>query len=181
MKSYLITDRVLYGNSSIEFEKNLRQVYKNHRVNFSCFRDKESQNLDELIKVFIEISREFKIENILINSYIDLAIKYRADGVHLPSSMLDKIDYAKSRNLFIVSSTHNLEEIKRAKNSDAITYSPIFQTPNKGNPKGLKELKKIVNSTSLRVFALGGVKSDIEIEKLKEANPYGFASIRYFI
>jgi thiamine-phosphate pyrophosphorylase len=80
-------------------------------------------------------------------------------------------------------STHTLKEAKLAQNSgaDAITYSPIFDTPNKGAPKGLKQLKTVVDSVDIGVIALGGIVTQRHIDSLQSIPKlYGFASIRYF-
>jgi len=181
MKSYLITDKSFYKSGSIsEFKETLESILNSYRVDYICFRDKESQNIEELIKVFLEVAHKFKIENILINSYINLAIKYQT-GIHLTSQQFDKIDYCKKNNLFTICSTHSVEEIKKCSRADAITYSPIFSTPNKGEPKGVEHLKDILSKTDKKIFALGGVISQKQIELLKESSVYGFASIRYFL
>jgi thiamine-phosphate pyrophosphorylase len=62
-----------------------------------------------------------------------------------------------------------------------VTYSPIFTTPNKGSPKGCKDLKKIVQSINIPVIALGGIISNQQINQIKSTKVNGFASIRYFI
>jgi thiamine-phosphate pyrophosphorylase len=62
-----------------------------------------------------------------------------------------------------------------------VTYSPIFTTPNKGIPKGCKELARIVQSVNIPVIALGGMISNQQINQIKSTKANGFASIRYFI
>lgn len=81
-------------------------------------------------------------------------------------------------------STHNLQEAKIAqkKSADAITYSPIFHTPDKGTPKGIGELKYVVDMLNLKVIALGGVVSAYQLKQLEKVDSlFGFASIRYFV
>jgi thiamine-phosphate pyrophosphorylase len=178
MKKYLITDRAFYKYG---FKKTLTHIYKNFDITYSSFRDKESTNFKEYFNIFLETSREFGIKNILINSHIDLAIEHNI-GVHLTSKQFDRIKECKEKKIFTIASTHSIDEIELAKESNIITFSPIFQTPNKGKPLGVERLKEICDRYSnLKIFALGGVISDKEVEKLYYSNCYGFASIRYFL
>lgn len=91
IKSYLITDPNYFSDNKEIFKEKLIAVLKNHKIDFACFRDKSSKNIEELAKIFLQICKEFKIENILINSNISLAIKLGFDGVHLNSQQFDKI------------------------------------------------------------------------------------------
>ncbi len=184
IKSYLITDPNYFSNNPEKFEEKLRAVLKNHKIDFACFRDKSSQNIEELAKIFLEICKEFKIENILINSNISLAIKLGFDGVHLNSQQFDKIENAKKLNLKTIISCHNLEELEKAmnKNIDFVTYSPIFDTPNKADAKGVEQLNEATkNFPNLKIFALGGIIQNEQIKEIKKTKAYGFASIRYFV
>jgi len=180
-KSYLITDPSFYSSLE-EFENYLTNIYKNHSVDFSCYRDKSSFS-KEYAKLFLTISKKFDIEYVLLNSYLDVAVSLGFDGVHLTSSQFDLIKKAKKRDLFTIVSTHDDKQITKAKTlgADAVTFSPVFSTPNKGSPKGLEALKKAVClSYPLKCFALGGIVTDKEVKECKKAGSYGFASIRYF-
>lgn len=184
IKSYLITDPNYFSDNKEIFKEKLIAVLKNHKIDFACFRDKSSKNIEELAKIFLQICKEFEIENILINSNIYLATKLGFDGVHLNSQQFDKIENAKKSKLITIISCHNLEELENARkqNIDFVTYSPIFDTPNKGKAKGVEKLKETIeNFPNLKIFALGGIVSTSQIEKIKETNAYGFASIRYFV
>lgn len=102
IKSYLITDPNYFSDNKEIFKEKLIAVLKNHKIDFACFRDKSSKNIEELAKIFLQICKEFKIKNILINSNISLAIKLGFDGVHLNSQQFDKIENAKK-----IKSYHN--------------------------------------------------------------------------
>ncbi|NLO16732.1 MAG: thiamine phosphate synthase [Arcobacter butzleri] len=184
MKSYLITDPKYYSSDPKQFIQILDNVLEKQRVDYLCFRDKSSPNLEKLVKSFIFFCKKRKINHIMINSHIDLAIKYKAFGVHLNSNQFDLIKKAKDFGLFVMVSCHSLEEISQAKSlgADGVTYSPIFATPNKGIPKGVKALDEALKvADGMMLFALGGIISHKEIEQLKTTNISGFASIRYFI
>ena len=64
---------------------------------------------------------------------------------------------------------------------DFVTYSPIFETPNKGEAKGIENLKTMVDRYNIPIIALGGIITEEQIKAVKETGAYGFASIRYFI
>ena len=182
MIQYLITDPKYYTNNPSTFKKVLTKALTKQNVNIACFRDKVSKNTDELAKVFVNVCKEFNIQTILINSNIKLAIKLKATGVHLTSTQFDKIQEVKENNLFTIISCHTEKELINAENLnvDMATYSPIFKTPNKGEPKGSKELSKVVNKSNIPIIALGGILNEKQINEIEKSKAFGFASIRYF-
>ena len=183
MLSYLITDPKYYTNNPATFKKALIKALNTNKIDIACFRDKTSSNFEELANIFIDICKQHKIKNILINSNLDVAVKLDAIGVHLTSNQFDKIQKAKQENLFTIVSCHCLDEILLAqqKGADMVTYSPIFSTPNKGEPKGYEKLKEVIKQVDIPVIALGGILLEKQIKEVKEAKAKGFASIRYFI
>ncbi len=180
---YLITDPKYYTSNPITFQKVLTNALQTSDINITCFRDKISPNFDELALIFINTCKSFNIKYILINSNIFLAYKLKATGVHLTSAQFNDIQKAKEYNLFTIISCHSLEDVLNAQNKGAnmVTYSPIFNTPNKGIAKGCDELSKIVNKVDIPVIALGGIISSTQINQIKQTKARGFASIRYFI
>ena len=182
IKTYLITDPKYYKDKN-SFSDYLSKIYRNYSIDYVCFRDKTTKNLCPLLEKFKKLSKDYHISKTFINQHITLAKEFNLFGVHLTSKQFKEIEYAKSLNLFVIISTHTFKEALEAKRlgADAITYSPIFSTPNKGKPKGIEDLIQLIEKVDLKIFALGGIISNHEIELLKEANPYGFASIRYFL
>ena len=184
LTSYLITDPKYYSNDLELFEKNLRKVLESKKVDMACFRDKTSKNFKELAKIFVKTCKEFKIKKILINGNYKLAKKLNANGVHLTSLQFDKIQKAKELELFVIISCHNYKEIENAQKSyvNAATYSPIFDTPNKTEAKGMSRLRETIRVyEDLDIIALGGIINQRQIEQISKTRAYGFASIRYFI
>ncbi len=183
MRAYLITDPAYYGSDPAIFEKVLQSVLKQHSVEYACFRDKISPNFKELAEVFVSTCKCVGIKNIFINSHMHLALSLHADGVHLTSSQLHLIGEARALGLKVVASTHNENEIALAVESEAnyITYSPIFETPDKGNPKGLEDLKDKVDKIRANIIALGGIVTAGHVKNVERTGAYAFASIRYFI
>lgn len=184
LKSYLISDPLYFSSNKKIFEEKLRTILNNHNVDIACFRDKSSTNFEELAKVFSKLCKEFKVDKILINTNIRLAKKLGFDGVHLNSQQFEKIEFAKSLNLFTIISCHNHKDLEMAfsKKVDCASYSPIFASPNKGEPLGIEKLILAKNSfPNLKIIALGGIIDNLQIKEVQKTEVYGFASIRYFI
>ena len=168
MLSYLITDPNYY----IDFKTTLTNAIEKHSPSFIWFRDKTSTSN---AKLAIDIAKYYNIP-ILVNQYIDL-LNLGFDGIHLTSNQLDLIDNFTQYITF--ASTHNVEEVLKAKNSDYITFSPIFQSKGRSGV-GIEKLNEIANIKK-EVFGLGGIVSDDEVKQIKSSQAIGFASIRYFL
>ncbi len=184
MIKYLITDPKYYTNNEKKFEEILINVLNKQQIDIACFRDKESGNFEDLAKVFIKICKEKDIKRILLNDDFTLAQKLNATGVHLTSTQFDEIQKAKELGLYVIISCHTFEDIKKAIDyqADAVTYSPIFETPNKGTPKGIEALKEVINKyPNINIIALGGIINEMQIEQISKTKAYGIASIRYFV
>ena len=183
MKTYLITDPSYYGSTPDALESALDVIYSHNFPNFALFRDKQTSDYRTLAQMFIALSRQYKIPHVLLHGDYALAKELGADGVHLTSMQFEDIAEAKKMGLYVVISTHTHDEALNAEKlgADAITYSPIFTSPNKGEPKGLEDLKEIVDKIRVPIFALGGITTQEQIKAVEECGAYGFASIRYFI
>lgn len=182
MKYYLITDPSFYGSSADSLESSLSTVFLKKIPDLALFRDKQTSNYPTLAQTFVEVCRKYGVLHVLLHGNYTLADALKADGVHLTSTQFDAIPLAKALGLYVIISTHTQEEALKAQElgADAITYSPIFASPNKGEPKGLEDLKEIVDKIRVPIFALGGITTQEQIHAVQEAGAYGFASIRYF-
>jgi len=151
-------------------------------ADFVCFRDKECDNFEERAKKFIAKAKGEGIKEIYLSQHYLIAKKLGATGVHLTSSQFVFVPEAKRRGLKVIISTHTEAEIEEAirKKVDYITYSPIFDTPNKGEAKGIEDLKTMVKRYNIPIIALGGIITKEHIKKVKDCGVVGFASIRYF-
>ena len=178
MISYAITDPSFYNSiNAYEWLQKIEPI-----VDFVLYRDKNSKNYAKSAKEFIEISKNLNFKKIIHQDW-KLAKELDADGVHLNSLQFSEIKDAKKAKLLTIISTHTIEEIKKAKelSADIVTFSPIFNTPNKGKAKGILELKKAIECCDIKVIALGGIIAQKEIELVRQSKAYGFASIRYFV
>jgi len=183
VKSYLITDPSHYGTTPDSLESALDAVFSQKLPDFALFRDKQTSDYAELAIVFIRTCRKHAVPHILLHGDYTLAHRLGADGVHLTSAQFDEIAEAKQSGLYVVISTHTHDETDKAQKlgADAITYSPIFFSPNKGEPKGLEDLKEIVAKIEIPIFALGGITTEEQIKAVEKCGAYGFASIRFFV
>lgn len=182
IKSYLITDPVFYGSNADSLEGALDVVLSHTLPDFVLLRDKQTSDYSNLAQTFVTVCRDYNIPKVLLHGDYTLAHELKADGVHLTSTQFDAIPLAKDLGLFVIISTHTHEEALKAQElgTDAITYSPVFASPNKGEPKGLEDLKEIVDKIRVPIFALGGIVTQEQITAVEECGVYGFASIRYF-
>ncbi|QOP41534.1 thiamine phosphate synthase [Sulfurimonas marina] len=182
MKKYLITSPEFYTQESETFAEKLEAQIQKHQPDFLLYRDKENANYAELAKTFIAVCKEHQGVKCFLHQDPLLAHQLDAGGVHLNSTQFDKIAKAKELGLEVIVSTHTHDEVNEVQSlgADYVTYSPIFPSPNKGIPKGIEDLKLIVKSLNIKIFALGGIVDKVQIKAVEDAKAFGFASIRYF-
>ena len=118
----------------------------------------------------------------VINDRLDIAQVVGADGVHLGQSDMP-IEKAREilKDKFLIGATaRNVEEAKRAELSgaDYIGSGAIFGTNTKDNAKKMEmeELKKIVASVKIPVFAIGGINID-NVSSLKNIGLQGICAV----
>lgn len=97
------------------------------------------------------------------------------DGAHLPAAA------GGDRPPGIVGrSCHDVDEIRAAERQgvDYVTVSPVFATrskPDHGPQLGTAGLARLTTSTTLRVYALGGVETPAHARQCAEASAHGVA------
>ncbi len=153
-----------------------------HSPNFISFRDGRRVAIKSNAKEFIDNARSLLDAKLFLSSDYKIAELLAYDGVHLKSDQLFDIKEAKRLGLEVIISTHSQEEAALALSlgADFITYSPIFDTPNKGEAKGIENLKKISKQFPDKIIALGGILTQKEVDLISKTKVAGFASIRYF-
>lgn len=178
MIAYAITDPTTLNFDSLS--EDIERFSK--EADMILYRDKSRDNYAESAKEFLSEAKKYNFSKILLHGDYRLAKKLKADGVHLSSTQFNAISEAKALRLFVVISTHTKEEAMEAERlgADMVTFSPIFSTPNKGEPKGVEALAEVLSSLSIPLIALGGIVTKREIELCEESGAEGFASIRYF-
>ncbi len=182
MKSYLITDPEHYGHTPESVDAATRDALRRYRPDYACFRDKSAADYPALAAAFLAAGREAGGTVLLLHGDVSLAAELGADGVHLPASAHAAVAAARASGLYVVASCHSLSELETVRDAgaDAATYSPVFASPGKGNPKGLEDLKEIMGKIDLNLFALGGIVTPEDAARVAATGVYGFASIRYF-
>ena len=179
MISYAITDPITLNFSTLSDD--LKRFAS--KADMIVYRDKKTLNYTSNAKAFITEAKNHNFQKVLLHSHLSLAIELEVDGVHLTSGEFDSIEFAKAKGLFVVISTHSLEEATLAQKlgADMLTYSPIFTTPNKGKPIGTQALQELQKVIKIPIIALGGILGDEQIKSCIKSGASGFASIRYFI
>ncbi len=182
MKSYLITSRQYYTDTPAVFRSILHERVAAHRPDFVLYRDKFDPNYALMAEYAVQTCRAFESVKVFVHQDFKLANALGADGVHLTSKQFDVIKKAKNAGLEVIVSTHSIEELHMVEElcADYATFSPVFATPGKGEPKGIAALKRAVEEVDIKIFALGGIVTPEDVKKIESAHPYGFASIRYF-
>lgn len=120
---------------------------------------------------------------LLVNDRADIALAAKADGVHLTENSISAEIIRRSfgENFVIGISAHTIEKAETAKNqkADFVTFSPVFETPNKGRAQGLEKLREVCEKLKpFPVLALGGI-DETNYRKVLENGASGFAAIRF--
>ncbi|WP_457641063.1 thiamine phosphate synthase [Persephonella sp.] len=177
---YAITDRKQF---KYDFETQIKRML-DRGIRFFQLREKDLTS-DELFKYAETLEKILRGYDAFftVNDRTDIAVFTGAVGVHLPEKSVPiEIIKHKFPDLIVGKSCHSLESAIKAEKegADYIFFSPIFETPGKGRPVGLENLKKIVERVNIPVYALGGITED-KIRDVLETGAYGVAGIRLFI
>lgn len=122
----------------------------------------------------------------LVNDRLDLAAALEADGVHLGRRSVSIADARAflGDGAFVSVACHDVDEVVDAARAgaDMCTLSPIFESPGKDEPIGLRALvtaceRLVETKLSIPIVALGGVTDDNFVSCLR-AGATGVAAIR---
>jgi len=158
------------------------QIFKNNNINIGIiyrnYNDKQREN--ELIKIAkaCKASRN----QLFISNDIRLAIKFKAEGIYIPSfNKTKRFANLGKKNIKILGSAHNQKEIQKkiSQNCSAIFLSPIFYIEKSKKFLGLHKFNYLTYINKTNILALGGI-SESNIHKLKLLNIKGFGGIRMF-
>lgn len=128
----------------------------------------KNEDFKEQLSLALELKKVCEKYNVplIINDSVELALKSGADGVHLGQ---DDGDIQKARkilgdNAIIGATAHNVNEAANACSSgaDYLGCGAVFGSSTKSNtvPLSLEELKKICETVSIPVAAIGGINKD---------------------
>lgn len=145
-------------------------------------KDKQGTELERQVQKSVHSASHFDTK-LFINDYWELAIRYKAYGVHLGQDDLDAASMRDIRNsgLRLGISTHSDAELTRALalKPSYIAYGPIFATTSKVmsfSPQGIEKLKKIRERVNCPLIAIGGIGLD-EINDVLACRVDGIALI----
>ena len=119
---------------------------------------------------------------LFISNDIRLVIKYKAEGIYIPSFNKTKgFANLEKKNIKILGSAHNEKEIQKkiSQNCDTIFLSPIFQVKKSKKNLGLHKFNYLSQRKNTSILALGGISKN-NINKLKLLNIKGFGGVRMF-
>ena len=134
----------------------------------------------ELIKIAAACKKTRR--QLFISNDIKLAIKFKAEGIYIPSFNKTKnFSNLEKRNLTIIGSAHSQKEIhkKISQNCSAIFLSPIFYIKKSKTFLGLHKFNYLSYLNKTKILALGGI-SENNIRKLKLLYINGFGGIGIF-
>ena len=169
---YLVTDRDLCGDSSLE-DVILRSVRGGARYVQIREKDQSTRDFIEEAVRIKEILTPFSVP-LIINDRVDVALAVKADGVHVGQ---DDMPYKMARSLMgpgaiIGLSVEKWEDVEEAEvlDCDYIGVSPVFETPTKTDTKGawgLDGLSRIRAFSRHSLVAIGGLNASNAADVVK--------------
>lgn len=164
MKLYAVTDRTWLGENSLD-----DQVEKAIRAGATFIQLREKHlPYDEFVKAAYEIKAvtdKYKIP-FVINDNAEVAIEVDADGIHVGQKDMDAENVRKliGENKILGVSVHTVEQAVSAEKmgADYIGVGAVFTTATKedANNISLETVKKICNSVTIPVVAIGGINKN---------------------
>ncbi|WP_058866863.1 thiamine phosphate synthase [Chloracidobacterium thermophilum] len=190
MQRYLITDRrrlFREGEPYTEFVARQRLVAlarfaAREGIAYLQLREKDwtARQITEVATAMAAVLAETRTR-LLVNDRFDVALAARAHGVHLTTRSLPAriVRSCVPAGFLIAVSTHNRREIAEAESfADFAVCGPVF--PSGGKPVlGLEAFAELARTTSLPLFALGGIGPD-QAAHVRQAGAAGIAAIRAF-
>ena len=184
---YLISDGSITDESFNERSAELLRLIDaavRFRVPLVQIREKDlsGRNLFDLSSRAVAKTRG-SVTRLLINDRLDVAMASGADGVHLTSKSFgaDAVRRVAPDGFVIGVSTHNVEEIERAKigGADFAVFGTVYESPGKVSAIGLDLLTNAIESAgAFPILALGGIDGTNYREALS-IGAAGFAAIRF--
>ncbi len=109
--------------------------------------------------------------SLFIHTHADIVAAVDADGLHLPSRMIDDVPAARQwlqdhglDNVLISVACHDADELRRAgkRGSDLALLSPVF--PTRSHPDrpalGVERFRELARRAGMPVLALGGITTE---------------------
>ena len=157
-------------------------IFKNNNIDIGIiYRNYNSVKREKELKKIAKACKKCK-HQLFVSNNIRLAIKFKADGIYIPSFNKTKsFSNLEKKSMKILGSAHNQIEIKQkiSQNCKSIFLSPVFNVQKSKKFLGLHKFNFLSNRNKINVIALGGI-TEKNLSKLKMLNIKGFAGIGLF-
>ena len=151
--------------------KNISIIYRNYK-----------KKIDESTIISLKNYCKLNKRKLYLALDIKFAIKYKLDGVYIPSFIKIKNFnfYPKPKNFLIIGSAHNKPEIinKKDQGCSSIFLAPIFKVNKKNNFLGVNRFNYLTLDFKEKFIALGGVNQK-NVRMFNLLNCKGFAGISW--
>ena len=160
-----------------KYDKN---ILKNDITDFGIiYRNySKKQNESDIYKLRSYCNKK-KIKFYISNN-LRLAIKFKTDGIYIPSfnKRTTLSNASLSKKFAIIGSAHNQMEIKKKidQGCEAIFLSPVFRVEKSRKYLGVCKFRLLTLKYKKKFIALGGIRKK-NINILKMLNIYGMAGI----
>lgn len=164
MKLYAITDQSWLNGKTL-----YEQVEEALKGGVTCVQLRE-KTLDEDVflleaRELVSLCHRYNVP-LIINDNIEIALKSKADGVHLgqDDACIEEARKVLGQNAIIGVSTHTVDEAIKAcqKGADYFGAGAVFVSNTKTNtiPMSKETLKQICEVSSVPVVAIGGITKE---------------------
>ncbi|MBD8067757.1 thiazole tautomerase TenI [Bacillus sp. PS06] len=150
-----------------------------HNVTYIHIREKTytARQLFDMVMLLNEAN--VPLSKIILNDRVDVADVTGVSGVQLAYHSLSAASVKKRfPHLRIGCSVHSLAELTKAQldGADYVLFGHIYETHSKPGllAKGVSELRRIVNQSSIPVIAIGGIKP-LHVKDILETGASGIA------
>lgn len=169
-----VTNRTLCRE---DFLQRIEEIAEN-RPNGILLREKDlsEEEYKTLAEKVLNCCKKYDVPCIL-HSFVDAAMELGAENIHLPLYILREMDEKTKETFKIIgASCHSVEEAQEAERLGCtyITAGHVFVTDCKKGlaPRGLEFLRKVCESVSVPVYAIGGI-SNANIDLVRKAGAAG--------
>ena len=148
-------------------------------------RHRDRSSREALARVLLAACRIRGVK-LLIADDLKLAVRLRADGVHIPQAHHAHIAEAQMRstNWLVTASAHDPGSVVQATRAgaDAVIVSPLFNTRSHADARGLgiSKFQRLAQYARIPVYALGGINSG-NVHKLTDMKLAGIALINGWV
>lgn len=184
---YLITEGKATAENFYRQKARILEIIKTaseNKISLIQIREKQlpARLVFELASEAARVTRKTETK-LLVNDRADVALAAKADGVHLTENSLSAEIIRRNfpKDFIVGVSAHTLAKAKIAQGqkADFVTFSPIFDSPNKGKPEGLENFGEVCEKLGdFPVIALGGIDEN-NYKRVLKAGASGFAAIRF--